>query len=257
MYEWEVRNLLCEIGRRIWQRGCVAANDGNFSYRLSENVVLATPTLISKGFMRPEDLVKIDMEGNQLEGKLKVTSEIKMHLTIYKERPDFKAVVHAHPPHATAYAITGEPLPKCILPEVEIVIGTIPITEYGTPGTKELSEAVQPFARNHSVLILSNHGVVTADVDIMKAYYKMEMIEQYCRILILAKQVGNCKQLNPEQMKKLYAIKEKMELKDSKAPCDTCKACPGLSSVRTSTMPSIDKDLIEKITKEVLNKLGN
>ena len=255
MFEWEIRNLICEIGRRTWQRGFVSANDGNFSCRLSENVVLATPTLVSKGFMKPNDLVKIDMEGNQLEGKLKVTSEIKMHLAIYKERQDFKAIVHAHPPHAMAYAITDEPLPMCILPEVEICIGYIPITTYGTPGTQELPETISPFIRNHSVLILSNHGVVTADNDILQAYHKMEMIDQYCKILILAKQIGNYKQLTPEQMKRLYAIKEGEELDDSKAPCDTCKACPGLSSIKTSTLPSIDKDLIEKITKEVLNKL--
>jgi len=255
MYEWQVRELICEIGRRTWQRGFVSANDGNFSYRLSKNVVIATPTLISKGFMKPDDLVKIDMEGNQLEGKLEVTSEIKMHLAIYKERSDFKAVVHVHPPHATAYAITGEPLPMCILPEVEIFIGPIPIAEYGTPGTVELPEMIRPFLRNHSALILSNHGVVTADEDILNAYHKMEMINQYCKILILAKQIGNYKQLTPEQMRRLYAIKEGVELESSKAPCDTCKACPGLGAIRTSMIPSIDKDLIEKITKEVLNKL--
>ena len=250
-----MKELLCEIGRRTWQRGFVSANDGNFSYRLSDKAIIATPTLVSKGFMKPQDLVKLDMDGNLLEGKLKPTSEIKMHLIIYKERPDLKAVIHAHPPNATAYAITGESLPKCILPEIEIFIGEIPVTSYEAPGTMELAQSVQNSIRNHSALILANHGVVTADEDILKAYYKMEMIEQYCKILILAKQVGNYRQLTPEQVRRLYAIKEGKELEESKAPCDTCNACSGLGSVKTTTEANIDKELIEKIAKEVLDNL--
>ena len=163
--EWQMREALCEIGKRIWQREYVASNDGNFSVRLDENTVLCTPTLVSKGFMKPEDLPIITMEGEQLRGRLKMTSEIKMHLEMFKQRDDIRSVIHAHPPNATAFAVARHPVPKCILPEIEVFIGEIPIAPYETPGTQDFANVLRPFLKHHNAFLLTNHGAVTCGRD--------------------------------------------------------------------------------------------
>jgi L-fuculose-phosphate aldolase len=222
MREWEARELLCEIGRRVWQRQYVAGTDGNFSIRLENNIILATPTLVSKGFMQPEDMVKLDLEGNILEGRKKPTSELYIHLLIYKERGDVGAVVHAHPPHATAYAVVGAPIPKCILPEVEIFVGEVPVTEYAMPGSREIAERLKTYLPGRTTFLLGNHGAVTVGKDLIEAYHRLEIIDQYCRILLLARQLGEPRRLTREQMKHIYALKEKTGAADSQLPCDTC-----------------------------------
>lgn len=264
MREWELRELMCDIGRRVWQRQFVSANEGNFSVRIAENEVLTTPTLISKGFLQPEDICKVDMEGKTLDARhgRKPTSEVLMHLSIYRERPDIRAAVHVHPPHATAYAIAGEPLPKCILPEVEIFVGEIPIAEYGTPGSQELYESLLPFIKNHTTFLLANHGALTIGTDLVDAYYKMELVESYCRILLILHQLGKIRRLEPEHMKRLFAIKEKMGLSDRRLQCDICHACsPEVSNGIEKDTPISGKDgntnegLMQQIVDEVLERL--
>jgi L-fuculose-phosphate aldolase len=287
MREWEARELLCEIGRRVWQRQYVAGTDGNFSVRLDRNVILATPTLVSKGFMQPEDMVKLDLDGAVIEGRKKPTSEIQIHLLIYRERGDVNAVVHAHPPHASAYAVVGAPIPKCVLPEVEVFVGEVPITEYATPGSREIAERLKQYLPGRTTFLLGNHGAVTVGSDLIEAYHRLEIIDQYCRILLLAQQLGGARRLTREQMKHIYALKEKTGVADGQLPCDACTlrdACleeeaggekrdadsqpstmpaqvedpdhgAGSPLISSSVIPAPDPQLIERIVREVFEKL--
>lgn len=254
--EWEMREALCEVGRRIWQREYVAANDGNFSVRLSENVVLCTPTLVSKGFMKPEDLPLIDLDGNQLSGRLKMTSEVFMHLELMKAREDVRSVIHAHPPNATAFAVAQTPVPKCVLPEIEVFIGETPIVPYETPGTKDFAKALIPFAEHHNAFLLTNHGAVTIGREPFQAYYRMETIEQYCRILLLAKQLGEWGQIDPSKVGDLLKIREKLGYADRRVvqKCDLC--APGIPGEQLPTDESTDPKAVEDIVNRVLERLG-
>ena len=233
--EQQVREAMCEIGRRVWAKDYIASNDGNFSFRLDQNRVLCTPTMISKGFMRPEDMVIVDLEGNQLAGTRRSTSEVKIHLYLYRQRPDIHAVVHAHPPHATAFAITRRELPKAVLPEVEIFLGEIPMAPYATTGTWEFAESVAPWARTHDAFLLASHGVVTVGRDPFDAYYKMETVDQYCRILLLARQLGDTHVLDHAAMAGLLKVKEKLGIPDPRTEGDWFT--PG---VRPGPVPAAD-----------------
>src|SRR5689334_20349012 len=161
---------ICDIGRRIYNKGFAAGNDGNISYRLSEKEVLCTPTFISKGFMKPEDLCIVDMDGNQVSGKRKRSSEILLHLTILKERPDIKSVVHCHPPHATAFAVAREPIPQCVLPEIEVFLGEVAISPYETPGGQGFANTVLPYVKDTDTILLANHGTLTYGSELEDAY---------------------------------------------------------------------------------------
>jgi L-fuculose-phosphate aldolase len=162
---------ICEIGQRIYNRGFAAANDGNITIRVSDTEVLCSPTMISKGFMKPEDICLIDMEGKQLAGHRKRSSEALLHLAIMKARPDVKSVVHCHPPHATAFAIAREPIPQCVLPEVEVFLGDVPITQYETPGSQSFADTILPFVHKSNVIILANHGTVSFGETVERAYW--------------------------------------------------------------------------------------
>ena len=261
MREWEERERICGIGSRAWQRQFVSANEGNISVRISEGEVLTTPTLVSKGFMKPEDICKVDMEGKTLQAApgRKPTSEVLLHLNVYKERPDVRAAVHVHPPHATAFAVAGEPIPKCILPEVEIFVGEIPIAEYASPGTPDLFKTITPFLKDHDSFLLANHGALTIGKDLLDAFYKMELVESYCRILLILKQLGGFRRLSPEHMKHLFAIKEKMGLHDPRKHCDICEACSEAVSSSQGTLETSlppGNDIIRRIVEEVLRTLG-
>lgn len=205
--EFALKEQMCDIGRRIWQKGFCAGNEGNHSYRIGENKVLCTPTGISKGFLRPDDICMVDLEGKQLSGKRKRTSEILLHLAIYKARPDVKAVVHSHPPHATAFAIANVELPTCIHPEAEVFLGAVKTAKYVTPGDTRLGESILPYVKDSNTILLQNHGTVTFDVDLEGAYYKLEIVDAYARILLLAKQIGNIRPLDSAEMKELLDLK--------------------------------------------------
>src|SRR5215510_805497 len=148
MNEHKLKEQICEIGRRLYNRGFAAANDGNITIRLNDKEILCTPTMVSKGFMKPEDLCKVDYNGKQLAGTRKRTSEVLLHLAVYKERPDVQSVVHCHPPHATAFAVAGEPIPKCVLPEVEVFLGIVPMAVYAMPGTQQFADTIVPFLKD-------------------------------------------------------------------------------------------------------------
>lgn len=223
----QLKQQICDIGRRIYNKGFAAGNDGNISYRLGENEVLCTPTMISKGFMKPDDLCTVDLEGNQLSGRRKRTSEILLHLAIMKERPDVKSVVHCHPPHATAFAVAREPIPQCVLPEVEVFLGDVPITRYETPGGQVFADTVLPFVRKTNVVILANHGTVSYGETVELAYWWTEILDAYCRILMLARDLGRVNYFSEEKTRELLDLKTRWGFSDSRlAPgmenCDIC-----------------------------------
>lgn len=214
MASYDVREALCEVGRRVWQRGFVAANDGNFSYRLDEDTVLATPTRLSKGFMEPADLVVLDMDGVVKSGHRKSTSEIRLHLNAYRRRPDIRAVVHVHPPHATAFACTGIPVPRGVLEETEIYLGEIPLVPYMPTGTWEFARGLDPWIETHDAFLLAHHGAVTFGHDPFDAYYKMEVLDLSCRTLIQARQLGAWERLSPAQVRGVMEVKVRHGMND-------------------------------------------
>lgn len=204
--ELKVKKQICDIGVRMFQRGFVAANDGNISCRISENEILATPTGVSKGYMTPEMIVKVNPEGEVLEGTEKPSSELKMHLCVYKEKPELKAVVHSHPPFATAFAIAGCPLDKNYMPETVLLLGKIPIAEYGTPSTEEIPDGIRKHIKSHNGVLLEFHGALTWGRDLTAAYYHMERLEFTAKITYLLKQLKSERELSPENIEKLLAI---------------------------------------------------
>ncbi|MDE7445465.1 MAG: class II aldolase/adducin family protein [Lachnospiraceae bacterium] len=209
--EQEIRQGMCEIGRRVYERGMVAANDGNFSVKLNNNEFLCTPTGVSKGFMTPEYICRIDAEGRLLEanGDFKPSSEMKMHLRVYKERPDVQAVVHAHPPYATTFAAAGIPLEKPVLSEAILTLGKVPVARYGTPSTREVPDAVAEYLPYYDAMLLANHGALTYGDSLMNAYHKMESVEFYARILYQTHMLGGARELSSEQVGDIYEIRRK------------------------------------------------
>jgi L-fuculose-phosphate aldolase len=227
MNEWKYREQMCEIGRRIYNKGFAAANDGNISLRLGDDRVLCSPTRVSKGYMKPDDLCIVDLNGKQISGKRPRSSEILLHLTIMKARPDVRSVVHCHPPHATAFAVAREPIPKCVLPEIEVFLGEVAISPYETPGGQSFADTVLPFVKDTDTILLANHGTVTYGSDLEDAYFKTEIIDAYCRILILAKQIGRVSYYTDEKAAELIKLKPKLGIADPRLErglenCDLC-----------------------------------
>lgn len=218
---------ICDIGRRIYNKGFAAANDGNISVRISDNEVLCTPTMHSKGFLKPDDICHIDMTGKQIAGRKKRSSEALLHLEIYKQRPDLKSVVHCHPPHATAFAIAREPIPQCVLPEVEVFLGDVPITRYETPGGQAFADTIIPFVQKTNVIILANHGTVSFGESVERAYWWTEILDAYCRMLMLAKQLGGVHFLGDQKSRELLELKDGWGFSDPRntkeyEDCDIC-----------------------------------
>jgi len=213
--EAQARRDICLMGRRMYENRMVAANDGNLSCRLDGGRFLCTPTGVSKGSMDEEMLNVIDAEGKQISGPLPCTSEIKMHLRIYRDMPNVNAVAHAHPPHVTAFAITETDIPSNILPEVETLLGPIPTVAYATPGSGELPENVAVHLEEGiTTMMLDHHGAVAFDKTITLAYEHLETFDAYCKILMLAKGLGGAKQLSPDQVQRLMENKKRMGLAD-------------------------------------------
>ena len=222
----KLKEEICEIGRRIYNKGFAAANDGNISIRVGENEVLCSPTLICKGFMTPDDICAVDMEGTQIAGKKKRTSEVLLHLAIMKAAPDVKAVVHCHPPHATAFAVAREPIPQCILPEIEVFMGEVPIAPYETPGGHAFANTVVPFIKQGTnTIILANHGTVSFGATLEQAYWKTEILDAYCRILLLAKQLGRVEYLDERKSRELLDLKKKLGFDDPRFHVQDCDLC--------------------------------
>ena len=221
----QIKEEICDIGRRLYNKGFAAANDGNISYRMDENRVVCTPTQICKGFMKPDDLCVVDMEGNQIAGHRKKTSEIMLHLTIMKERPEIKSVVHCHPPHATAFGIAREAIPQCVLPEVDIFMGDVPIARYAIPGGQDFADTVLPFIHKSDIIVQSNHGTVSFGPTVERAYWLTELLDAYCRILLISRDLGKVEYFNKQEAEDLLTLKTQWNFKDPRVELANCELC--------------------------------
>src|SRR5712691_13013556 len=222
-----LKEQICEVGRRLWHRAYVDGNGGNIAIRVGQDIALCTPTLVSKGFMKPEDMCLVDLEGNQLAGAKKRTSEILMHLQILKRQPRAKATVHCHPPHATAFAVAQVEPPTCMIPEIEVFIGKVPIAPYRTPGTPEMGALVADLVDKHNTVLMANHGVVAwSHVNVEDAYFKMEIIEAYCRTVVVASQLGApLKTFSTTHLQDLLKIKQTLGIPDPRIGLKECELC--------------------------------
>lgn len=222
----QLKQELCEIGRRLWLREYVDGNGGNLAIRVGEDLALCTPTLVSKGFMKPEDMCLVDLEGNQLAGTKKRTSEILMHLQIMKRQPRAMASVHCHPPHATGFAVAGVEPPTCMIPEFE-VFASVAIAPYRTPGTPEMGKLVADLVDKHNTILMANHGVVTwSHNNIEDAYFKVEILEAYCRTVLVASQLGKpVNTMTPTQLQDLLKIKQSLGIPDPRFGLKECELC--------------------------------
>lgn len=211
MIDLEIQNNICEIGRRMYERRFVAANDGNISVKCSDGNVWTTPTGVSKGYMKPEMLVKIDMNGDVLQGTSKPSSEVKMHLRVYMENPEVMAVVHAHPPVATAFAIGRTSLDQAVFTETIVGLGIIPVAPYATPGTQQVPDSVAPYCRDYNAVLLANHGALTWGRDLLEAYFRMESLEHSALVLTYAGySPREPKILNKIQLQELMEIRKRL-----------------------------------------------
>ncbi len=229
--EDELRKEIVETGRWIHRLGFVAAYDGNLSARLDNHRILSTPTTISKGMMAPDDLVVVDYEGKKISGRRNVTSEIAMHLLIYRRRPDVQAVVHAHPPTATGYAAAGLSLNKALVSEVVLSLGCIPLASYGTPGTPELTEALAPLVNSYDAILMANHGVVTCGADLMQAYFRMETVEHFAKISLVTELLGRQVLLSEDDVDKLLVARQKYFGSGARA-LSRSESCPVAAGVQ-------------------------
>jgi L-fuculose-phosphate aldolase len=267
-----VKKEICDVGRKLWMRQFVDGNGGNISYRIGPNEVLCTPTLVSKFDLTPEDLCLVDLEGNQIAGARPRTSEIFLHLEIYKAVPEAKAAVHCHPPHATAYAITGRVPPNLVIPEFEVFVGKVAISPYETPGTPEFARTVLPYVKQHNTVLLSNHGIVCWADTVTHAEWYAEVLDTYCWTLMLASQLGApISHMSERQESDLLAIKKRLGLPDVRfdtskmqecqlsdlevpgsialppMPCDGGTNCPGDESLER---------LVKSVTDAVMQEMS-
>jgi L-fuculose-phosphate aldolase len=252
--ERELRQQICDIGRLMYQKGWVAANDGNLSIKLSEDRYLCTPTNISKGMMTPDDLIIVDSKGTKVEGRRERTSEIMMHLTIYSMRPDVNAVVHAHPPVSTGFAVSGRGLNQAILPEVVVLLGCVPLADYGLPGTPALSETLKPFIPKHDAILLGNHGAVCAGQHIWQAFFRMETVEHVARIALVAELLGGPKLLPKAEVDKLFEARGRYGVQSNTT---MTPGCPITADDSGGDKISVTRDeLISLIEEAVSARLG-
>jgi len=211
MSDLEYRQEIVRIGKLLHDKGFIAATDGNISVRLNDYTVLSTPTCMSKGMMTVEDLVTVDMRGKKLSGFREVSSEIGMHLMIYQERPDVNAIVHAHPPTATGFAAAGMALDQALVSEIVLSLGSVPLAEYGCPGTEELAEGLRPLVRNHDAALMANHGVVAFADDVLSAYMNMETVEHFAKIALVTHQLGCQQPLSEQRVARLRELRKKFQ----------------------------------------------
>ncbi len=263
----ELKNQLCDIGRRLWQRAYVDGNGRNMAIRVGDDLALCTPTLVSKGFMKPEDMCIVDLDGNQFCGSKKRTSEILMHLQIMKRQPRAVATVHCHPPYSTGFAVAGVQPPTCMIPEFE-VFSSVAIAPYRTPGTPEMGKLVADLVDKHNTILMANHGVVAwSHNNLEDAYFKMEIIEAYCRTVLVSSQLGKTPNtMTAPQLQDLLKIKQSLGIPDPRFGLKECELCdnegwrPGVTcGVSTSgngvqnMAPDLDAEsLVQAITDQIM-----
>lgn len=244
MEESLARKTIIEIGKLMYEKAYVVSSDGNVSIRLDENRVIASPTMTSKARMTEDGLAITDMEGKPLNDK-KASSELAMHLLIYKMRPDVKAVCHAHPPHGSAFAVAGLAIDQPILSEVILTLGCVPLTAYGTPSTSELTDAMIPFVTHHNALLMANHGAVAYGNDLWQAFDRLETLEHTAKIAILSRALGGATNLPSDAVEKLIHVREKAGYLTESA---RCQACGYLADTNISCSHSTEHSNEEKFT---------
>jgi L-fuculose-phosphate aldolase len=208
-----MRELICEIGKRVWQRGMASANSGTISARLAEEEILITPTLVSKGFMRPEQLLVMDLDGVVKRGEGYPTTETAMHLRLFRERADIGGVVHAHPPIATSFAVAGKALDLHLIPEAVIFLGEVPLVPFHPPGSPELADAIVPYLDDYDAVLMENHGVLCWGSDVEQAYHRMETVEFCAQVTLTSQQLGGARELPQEPLDNLLAVRKMMKRK--------------------------------------------
>ena len=246
---------IVEIGKRLYQKGFVASNDGNISVRLSENEILITPSGVSKGYMSASDILKVDLEGRVISGTLKPSSEMKMHLAVYKSRQDVKGIVHAHPQKATAFAVAGKACDKIAVPEAVFSIGRVALAEYATPTTDEVPRSVEKYIGTCDAILLSNHGALTVGKDLFDAYYKMESVELFAQISLTAQKLGGARKFSPPEVKKLEEVREKFGIRIGGSACLNCGTCTGTCGLEQSTKSEYE-DLVTEITTKIMKEMN-
>jgi L-fuculose-phosphate aldolase len=254
--EHQLRKDICEVGRRMYDKNFVAASDGNISVLMEDGNILVTPSGKNKGRLGEEDLVVTSFQGEKLYGKLAPSSELEMHMTVYRNRPDVKAVVHAHPPNATGFAVAGVPLDKPLISEVVLTLGSIPLAEYGTPTTPELAAAIEPYVRGHDAILLANHGAMSSGPDVFLAYDRMETVEHFAHIWLVSRILGSEQPLSDEQVAKLKAIKEGADINP---PMPACITCPILEEKIGSTdqdSVNLTRDQLVDLVTDVVRNLN-
>jgi len=264
----QLKEQICDVGRRLWQRAYVDGNGGNIAVRVGEDIALCTPTLVSKGFMKPEDMCFVDLEGNQFCGEKKRTSEILMHLQIMKRQPRAVATVHCHPPYATGFAVAGVQPPTCMIPEYE-VFSSVAIAPYRTPGTPEMGKLVADLVDKHNTILMANHGVVSwSHLSVEDAYFKMEILEAYCRTILVASQLGRPPNtMTPAQLQDLLKIKQSLGIPDPRIGLKECELCdnnewrPGVAcaiqpkSESTSSHDADAEAAVQAITDQIMSQM--
>jgi L-fuculose-phosphate aldolase len=221
MDEQTARREVVRVGKLMYERSYVVSSDGNVSVRLDDGRIVATPTQVNKGRMTEEMLAVTDIEGKPLDDR-RASSELAMHLLIYREREDVRAVCHAHPPHGSAFAVAGLAIDAPILSEVILTLGCVPLAEYGTPSTDELTEAMRPLVKHHNALLMANHGAVAYGSDVWQAFDRLETLEHTAKIAILARALGGARDLPPDSIEKLIDIRERAGYLDERGRCQSC-----------------------------------
>jgi L-fuculose-phosphate aldolase len=239
--EQKARRDIIEVIRRVYARGWISATDGNVSILLGPDQVLATPTGINKGSMVESDLIVVDRQGNRIAGSRLPSSELRMHLAAYDERPDVRAVVHAHPTNCIAFSLAGVSLAQCLLPEIVFTFGSIPTTAYTTPTTEEVPREIKKWLRDFDAMILDRHGSLTVGTDVFAAYDKLERMEHVAEITFRARMLGPIRPLSPDQIEHLRVVGRGLGLPERKilpAPCDHCNACSASTMGKTPAEPN-------------------
>jgi L-fuculose-phosphate aldolase len=264
--DFEAKKWICEIGRRMYARNYVAANDGNITVKVGPNAIWATPTGVSKGFMTPDMLVKLDLDGKVFAGRNKPSSEIKMHLRVYKENPEVRAVVHAHPIVATSYAIAGIELDKALSSEAVVLLGRVPVAPYALPGSQEVPDSIAPYCKDYNAVLLANHGALTWGKDLQEAYFRLESLEHYATMLMYTNEIlKKANELSCSQVSDLIGIREKMGIHSGGTPSCRIDDAPSPAAKETVGRPKEDDEaakrafmqaVVSKVTEAVLARLS-
>ena len=250
--EEQARRSICETGDKLYNRGFVAANDGNISVKIDDDTIIVTPTGVSKGGMKPESLVKMKLDGRVI-GDNKPSSEVKMHIRVYRLNKAVHSVVHAHPPASTAFAIARIPLDRPIMSEAVLTLGIVPVAEYALPGTNEVPDSIEPYVHSHNAVLLANHGILTWGDDVAQAMYRIESAEQYCNIMIKLKQIGEPVEFSCRQVNELISIRRGLGIEAGGMP--PCRDEPESSDAAVFGKDETRDDFIARITEQVLKNL--